>query len=302
MKPIQAIPIVAILIVAIGCSTLVCSGEVQPHAKAKPNLLVAPFGESDAREAIAVWAKHLGEAEQFSNRLELKLVLIPPGKFLMGSPTTEERRRESEEQHRVTVSRPFYSSATEVTQRQWKSVMDSAPWQGKRLVREGDGFAATYVNWDDASEFCQRLSEKERRTYRLPTEAEWEYACRAGTVTAYSFGSDFAQLNKYAWIGSNTFDADAKFAHLVGQKQTNPFGLHDMHGNVWEWCGDWYSPKLDEDDYVDPRGPQEGLRRVIRGGSWHGAASLCRSANRFYRRPDMRTNDVGFRVVCEPTE
>ena len=282
------------------CVVAACHPRALAAEEESPKLLVAPLSQAEAQHARAAWAQHMGEAEQLANRLGMKFALIPPGRFSMGSPSTEERRRATEQQHSVTISLPFHMSVTEVTQQQWQLMMKTAPWQGKRFVRAGDDYPAMYVNWDDATEFCRRLSEAEDRTYRLPTEAEWEYACRSGTTTAYSFGNDAAQMNEHGWIGPNTFDAGAKFAHLTGRKPANPLGLHDMHGNVWEWCADWYTPTPGEDDKVDPRGPPEGLQRVIRGGSWHGAAHLCRSAHRFYRRPAMRTNDVGFRVVALP--
>ena len=231
----------------------------------------------------------------------MEFVLIPPGEFLLGSPKTEERRRDHEQQRRVVISRPFYMATTEVTQQQWHSIMETTPWKGKRFVREDDDYAATYVNWKDATKFCRRFSEQDSQTYRLPTEAEWEYACRAGTNTAYSFGDDASLMSEHGWIGNNTFDVDRKYAQLVGRKKPNPFGLYDMHGNNWEWCADWYSEPdaeiVSEKAIVDPRGPKDGTQRVIRGGSWHGLATLCRSASRFKRRPEMGGNDVGFRIV-----
>ena len=267
----------------------------------QPSTLTSPFTAVDADDAIVRWGKHLANSggRQFTNRAGAKMVLIPPGQFVMGSPADEPRRREHEVQRRVAISRPFYLGATEVTQSQWIRIMKTKPWKGKRFVREGDDFPATYMTWDGAAAFCEKLSELDDRPYRLATEAEWEYACRAGTVTAYHFGDDAAALENYGWIGANSFDVREEYAHQVGSKKPNAFGLYDMHGNTWEWCADWYDPAPSDEAATDPHGPETGTQRVIRGGSWHGLPSLCRSANRFRRRPEMGGNDVGFRVVAE---
>ncbi|MFM8727471.1 MAG: formylglycine-generating enzyme family protein [Planctomycetaceae bacterium] len=187
---------------------------------------------------------------------------------------------------------------TEVTQGQWKKVMGTEPWKGKEYVREGDDYPAVDVSWDDAVEFCKKLSAMEGKVYRLPTEAEWEYACRGGTKTAFSFGNDEAELGKYAWFDGNARDIDERYAHSVAQKQANAFGLYDMHGNVWEWCSDWY------DDYsstplTDPRGPSSGTSRVLRGGSWDNGPNNVRCARRGDSTPGLRGNDFGFRLVLE---
>lgn len=228
----------------------------------------------------------------------MKLRRIPAGEFMMGSPESEPRRRDHERQRRVVIARPFYIATTEVTQSQWKAVMHTQPWSRRPYVREGENYPATYVSWNDAVAFCRKLSRLEQRTYRLPSEAEWEYACRAGTTTAFSYGADPEQLVAYGWIGSNTFDIGRRYAHRVARKKPNPWGLYDMHGNHWEWCSDWYSePTADQDIVLG--GPPLGKRRVIRGGSWHGLAALCRSASRFNRAPTAQLNDLGFRVVLE---
>ena len=236
--------------------------------------------------------------DEISNTVGMKLKPIPAGKFIMGSPKNEPRRRTDETERSVTISQPFYMSATEITQGQWKAVMKTTPWAEKSWVKEGDDYAAAYISWNDAREFCARLSQREGRKYRLPTEAEWEYACRAGSKTAFAFGSDASTITKHAWVGANAFDMDEKYAHRVGRKEANAFGLYDMHGNNWEWCGDWYSQPTAKAQ-VDPAGPDTGEKRVIRGGSWHGTPALCRSACRFKRDAEMRINDLGFRVVME---
>ncbi|MFM7831452.1 MAG: formylglycine-generating enzyme family protein, partial [Planctomycetaceae bacterium] len=199
------------------------------------------------------------------NTIGMKLVLIPAGTFLMGSPASDKDRVDNETQHQVTLTKPFSMGRTEVTQGQWKKVMGMEPWKGQAFVQEGDDYPAVYVSWDDAVEFCKKLSAMEGKVYRLPTEAEWEYACRGGTKTAFSFGDDEAELSKYAWWGGIVGNGNAKdeqyphqqYAHRVAQKLANPFGLHDMHGNVSEWCSDWYGD-YPSTPLTDPRGPSSG--------------------------------------------
>ncbi len=203
----------------------------------------------------------------------------------------------------VTLTKPFRLGKTEVTQGQWKSVMDTEPWDGQDNVKADKDNPATYVNWDDATDFCKKLTEIERKSgklkaneeYRLPTEAQWEYACRAGTTTAFSFGDDESKLGEYAWYDGNTKNIDREWAHKVGTKKPNPWGLHDMHGNVAEWCEDWHDEKLSGG--VDPVGLNAGYRRVIRGGDWDHDASDCRSAYRGNYGPASRSISVGFRIV-----
>jgi len=208
----------------------------------------------------------------------MKMVLIPAGKFMMG---------EEKDRHEVTLSNPFYVGVTEVTQAQYEAVMGTNPSHFKGATNPVE-----MVSCYDATEFCKKLSEKTRQAVRLTTEAEWEYACRAGTVTAFSFGDADSGLGDYAWYGANSGDR----THPVGQKKPNAWGLYDMHGNVWEWCADWYG------DYpkgvaTDPQGPASGPYRVLRGGGWGRVPSHCRSACRFNDPPDHCHGDFGFRVV-----
>ncbi|WP_197454779.1 SUMF1/EgtB/PvdO family nonheme iron enzyme [Stieleria varia] len=235
-------------------------------------------------------------AKSITNSIGMRLNLIPAGTFLMGSPATEQDRQDDETQHRVTLTKDFYLGTTEVTQGQWESVMGTTPWKGQRYVKEGSNVAATYVSWEDAVEFCKKLSAKEGKTYRLPTEAEWEYACRGGTTTAYGFGDDPTGLSEYGWFDGNAWDVEQKFAHEVGLKRANAFGLYDMHGNVWEWCSDWKAD-YPAGSVTDPQGPSTGSLRGFRGGSWYDVAGYCRSADRNFISPGFRSYDLGFRVA-----
>jgi formylglycine-generating enzyme required for sulfatase activity len=236
-----------------------------------------------------------------SNTMGMMFNKIPAGTFMMGSPETEKDRGDDEPQHKVTISKAFYIQTTEVTQGQWKALMGTDPWKGKQYVKEGPNYAATYVSWADAVAYCEKLSEKEGKTYRLPTEAEWEYACRAGTKTRWSFGNDENKLGDYAWYKENAFDIGEKYAHQVGLKKPNAFGLHDMHGNVLEWCHDYYG----EDYYKqspekDPPGPARGSFRVFRGGAWVVITRGTRSARRYRDDAGNRYLDLfGFRLVRE---
>ena len=245
------------------------------------------------------------EPKTVTNTIGMELIEIPAGKFTMGSP-----RGENGPQVAVTLTKPFWIGKTEVTQGQWKKVMGTAPWEDMSNTKTGEFFAATYVNWDAATAFCQTLTDLERKagklpageSYRLPTEAQWEYACRAGTTTAFSFGEDESKLGEYAWFRGNAFHAGEKYAHKVGMKKPNPWGLYDMHGNVWEWCSDGYEiilPGLPGGaDPVRSRF-RLGDSRVIRGGSWGYDLDCCWSACRTGTDPSAAfdARDVGFRVA-----
>lgn len=235
-----------------------------------------------------------------TNSIGMELVQIPAGKFRMG-----EGGRDVVD---VTLTRPFLLGKTEVTQGQFKNVMGSEPWAGRQFVQAGDDYPATFVTWDDAIEFCKRLTELEHKSgklpanekYRLPTEAEWEYACRAGTTTQYSFGDDFSKLGEYAWWGGQTGDGNAKsepYAHRVATKKPNPWGLYDMHGNVHEWCFDSVATKLPGG--VDPVVPEEEDEpyRMIRGGSWRDFRFTFESYQRHFHDMSVRYNNTGFRVA-----
>ena len=235
-----------------------------------------------------------------TNTIGMQLNLIPAGTFMMGSPETEKDRDGDEHQHQVTISKAFYMQNTTVTQRHWKGVMGTEPWKGERYIKEGPDYPAVYVSWDDAIAYCKKLSKKEAKTYRLPTEVEWAFACRAGTQTTWSFGNNDRDLGDYAWCALNTWGNNEAYAHQVGLKKPNVFGLYDMHGNVWEWCHDYYAA-----DYYkqlpeqDPLGPAGGVTRVLRVGAWNGASHVTRSANRVGFGADKRYDFVGFRLVRE---
>ena len=218
------------------------------------------------------------------NKVTMKLVLIPAGKFLMGSPETEKGRSKDEAQHEVTISKPFHLGVTEVTQEQYETVMGNNPsaFKGKTNPVEN-------VSWNDAVEFCKKVSAKTGKTVRLPTEAEWEYACRAGTAGQHAGKSD-----GMGWLEGNS----GKSTHSVGQKQANAWGLYDMHGNVWEWCEDGYG-EYPAGAANDPKGLPTGTDRVLRGGSWGNSSQDCRSARRFRFAPVHRYYRLGFRVALE---
>jgi len=246
----------------------------------------------------------LGVSRTVTNSIGMKFNKIPAGTFMMGSPETEETRNADEYQHKVTISKAFYMQTTEVTQSQWKAVMGTEPWKGKDLVKEGPNYPAVYVSWDDVVAYCKKLSEKEGKTYRLPTAAEWEYACRAGSDTTWSFGNDETSLGQYAWYKKNANDAGEEYAHQVGLKKPNPFGLFDMHGNVYEWCYDYYGKDYYKlSSKVDPKGPVSGSSRVLRGGSWYVFYfRFTRSADRYWSPGADYLDDgmfVGFRLVRE---
>ena len=201
----------------------------------------------------------------------------------------------------MILTKPFWLGKYEVTQSQFKKVMDTEPWAKDSSVQMGDKNAASYVNWNDATAFCQRITDTDHKngklptgdSYRLPTEAQWDYACRAGTTTAFSFGNNANQLGEFGWFIGNT--AGEQYAHKVGVKKPNPWGLYDMHGNVWEWCSDWYDGTLPGG--TDPVGPEGGSDRVYRGGSWwyYPATAGRRSATTASRR--TATTSLGFRVA-----
>jgi formylglycine-generating enzyme required for sulfatase activity len=233
-----------------------------------------------------------------TNSVGMKLTLIPAGEFMMGSPDSDKDAYPDEKpQHRVRITRPFYLGVYPVTQAEYERVMGGNPsyftGDANRPVEQ--------VSWDDAVEFCRKLSEKEGRTYRLPTEAEWEYACRAGSTTRYCSGDDEVSLGEYAWYEDNS--GPGVGTHPVGEKRPNAWGLYDMHGNVWQWCADWcgkvYYAGSPTDD---PAGPAWGPARMDRGGAWYLDPECCRSAVRGGHVAGIHNSNLGFRVCVAPAD
>ena len=225
------------------------------------------------------------EEEDLGKGVKLEMVLIPAGKFVMGSPESEKGRYDDETQYEVTLTKSYYMGKYVVTQEQWKSVMRKNPSSIK-----GANLPVTDVSWNDCKNFIKKLNGITKGKYRLPTEAEWEYACRGGTTTAYSFGYDITPKD------ANYKDSNISRPLAVGSYMPNAFGLYDMHGNVMEWCEDW------EADYpkgavIDPKGPAKGERRVLRGGSCFDFESGASSSDRGYYTPATRYDFVGFRLA-----
>ena len=232
------------------------------------------------------------ELPESTNSIGMEFKLIPAGTFIMGDASGED----DETPHEVTLTKPFKMGVHEVTQAQYEQVMGVNPSHFK-----GANKPVEMVSWEEAVEFCRRLSELPAEkaagnVYRLPTEAEWECASRAGTNTKYSFGDDASDLEQYAWY----YDNSDRKTHSVGGKKPNAWGLCDMHGNVLEWCQDWMGA-YPSGNVTDPTGPVEGSSPVIRGGSWTDPAETCRSAIRFWSVPSDRYRDLGFRVCLSPS-
>ena len=208
-----------------------------------------------------------GSLRTTRNSVGMQFKLIPHGKFKMGSAVDNRFHQKDEYQHEVVITDDYWLGTHEVTQRQWAKVVGRGPWAGETDMREGDQNAASYISWEDAVEFCLRLSIEDGYEYRLPTEAEWEYACRANTDTMFNYGNSVEELGDYSWLDVNASYRGDSYSHEIGEKKPNQFGLFDMHGNVWEWCSDWYSS-----DYYrsspkrDPIGPTKGEYHILRGG------------------------------------
>ncbi len=223
----------------------------------------------------------------------LKFVWIPPGTFVMGSLPGEPVRLENETPHRVTLTKGFYLGVHPVTQAQWRAVMGNNPSRVKAA-----NHPVEMVSWDSCVVFCKKLRQLTGKRFRLPTEAEWEYACRAGTTTAYHSGNGLEALRQVGWCSYDEVPGSAGMTQPVGLLQPNAWGLWDMHGNVWEWCRDWYAPY--EGDAIDPIGPCFGTARVLRGGSWYYGPNDCRSARRVRKEPATRYADIGCRILLCP--
>lgn len=295
-----------------------------------PALATAPFDAKAARAHQEAWANYLGTTVETTNSVGQTMVLIPPGEFLMGSTNKQieealiaareinaalgaiDRIQKVERpQHTVVIPKPFLMSATEVTIGQFKKFSATGFVTEAEKDANNNPKAQTYLNpgfsvtddspaagltWNDANAFCKWLSIQEKKTIRLPTEAEWEYACRAGTTTQYSFGDNYNELPQYAWFNTNAGGS----SHAAGSLLPNHFGLFDMHGNLFEWCGDWYDESwYEQSPRIDPKGPATGTERVLRSGRWGTSGTDCRSAYRHFRLPSNRYNGNGFRCVAE---
>ncbi len=230
----------------------------------------------------------------------LKLVRIAAkGKsFLMGSPAEEDRRMDRETQHEVRFTKDYYLATTVVTNGEFAAFVDDSRYDAGReweecIYSNTDAQPVVNVSWEDAGAFCKWLGKKDGREYRLPTESEWEYACRAGAKTAYFFGDEADALSEYAWHEGNS----KRMTHAVGTKRPNDWGLYDMHGNVYQWCSDWYGT-YPAGPVTDPQGPKRGLDRIIRGGCWDVGPRCCRSASRCADDRLMKSYGIGFRIAA----
>jgi formylglycine-generating enzyme required for sulfatase activity len=257
------------------------------------NLLGVNLSGFDLREATLEKARL-----EIENMLGMRFVYITPGKFMMGSPEHEKGRSIDETLHEVELTKGFYMQTTPVTQAQWKAAMGDNPSYFK-----GDNCPVERVNWHDAQKFIETLNKKEGKSvYRLPTEAEWEYACRAGTVTPFAFG-ECLSTDDANYDGNNPLEGCPRGQYRqettpAGSFRPNAWGLYDMHGNVWEWCADWYGDyPSSSSSIVDPVGPNGGASRVLRGGCWSLDGQDCRSAYRSWGGPDDRLVNGGFRLV-----
>jgi formylglycine-generating enzyme required for sulfatase activity len=281
-----------------------------------PPLAIAPFNEATAKRHQAAWAKHMGVPVETTNSLGMRFVLIPPGEFDMGATADliDQLAKEAESKneavqivdslrsatprHRVRLTRPFYLGVCEVTQMEFERVMGSNPSKFK----ENPNCPVEMVTWGEVTAFCSKLTESPREQaahaeYRPPTEAEWEYACRAGTTTLFSFGDDPQALTFCGWW-LYASQRQQRQPQPVGQLRPNAWGLYDMHGNVWEQCQDWWSREYYGSSPVeDPMGPASGSKRVVRGGAWHDLPYFCVSLSRRDCGPGERYAGLGFRVV-----
>jgi formylglycine-generating enzyme required for sulfatase activity len=272
-----------ILIGMLNRVTRLCCGETNPWAGGASGEKASAGGsmktDSVDRQPGKVMTKSIG----------MKLAWIPPGTFQMGSNDFDNEKPI----HTVKITQGFYMGIYVVTQEQYQKVMGSDPSYFKGL-----NCPVEMVFWNDAMEFCKKLSQTEGKTYRLPTEAEWEYACRAGTTSKYGFGDSDSHLGDYAWYDRNSGD----MTHPVGEKKPNAWGLYDMHGNVWEWCQDWYAKDwYSKGPAKNPLNESYGdmMGRGLRGGSWNSYSSYCRASYRDDDYPYYRSSHIGFRVVLD---
>ena len=281
----------------VGCLSLQDFGYV---ASDEPNQRRQAAGKArewwEKSKASFQFGADLYAVLDLGGEIKLEAVLIPAGKFLMGSRDGEDdssdpQFRDESPRHEVTITKAFYMGVCAVTQEQYERITGGNP-----SLSKGARIAVDQVSWDSAVEFCKTISRKTGKTVRLPTEAEWEYACRAGGATRYCFGDDAdgARLTEYAWYTGNSGSA----YHPVGLKKPNDWGLYDVHGNAWQWCADWFGP-YEKEAQRDPTGPASGVHRIARGASANDGPLNCRSARRGRRAPDDWIKGLGFRVAVD---
>jgi len=294
----DAIELSRILRMSFGCDNLVLlensmAERFRPLAGARRGWFCGPWN-GDETSLERLWLASSRTIE-LPGRNHMELEYIPAGTFMMGSPETEKERGSDETHHQVTISKPFYMGKYQVTQEEWQTVMGNNPshFKGARLPVE-------QVSWDDAKAFCAKVKQQTGQAIRLPTEAQWEYACLAGTTTPFHFGTELNGTHancagNYPY-GTTTEGPFLGKTSTVGNYPANAWGLHDMHGNVWEWCSDWYGeyPVI---RVTDPQGQQKGENRVLRGGSWLNYSLYCRASYRDGSNPGYRFNGSGFRVL-----
>jgi formylglycine-generating enzyme required for sulfatase activity len=288
-------------------------GPIKPELVKPPEFLTPPVvevkTESPPNPIRPQPVRSSEPPKENENTIGMKLKLIPAGEFLMGSPDSDKDAWSGEKpQHRVRITQPFYLGIHQVTRGQYRRFVEATYYQIEaekdgKVMWTSTGFEQTEdhpvvnVSWNDASAFCEWLSQQEGQQYRLPTEAEWEYACRAKTTTRFCFGDDEKLLVQYGWYSGNS----NKQTHPVGEKKANAFGLKDMHGNVWEWCRDGFDVGYYKNSQNwgtdDPLGPEKALNRVSRGGGWDNEPCRARSASRDWFTPEYRRSSLGFRVV-----
>jgi len=304
-------------IFGVSVALTACAMQVKEEKKQEPNTLYRPAAPAAQQMQPYAMAPPAGPpvmqppsqammprmaSQRMANTLGMNFVYIPPGSFIMGSVNEREDNNTTfERQHAVILTTGFFMQTTEVTQGQWKTVMGHNPANFQDC---GDHCPVENVSWEEVQEFIRKLNEIEAdidTMYRLPTEAEWEYACRAGNPGKFNNSppadardqpNDYDLLNQVGWYYNNANST----SHPVAGKMPNALGLYDMHGNVWEWCQDWigeYAPGTAQ----DPKGSETAHDKIMRGGSWSHTPVFCRSANRSWRRPLNKDQDIGFRLV-----
>jgi RNA polymerase sigma factor (sigma-70 family) len=284
---------VTALLLMMSMVTLMSAMLALGQTEDKGNSVEKPAAKAEKQTAHAQPKKD--SPKNLTNNLGMKFVWIPAGSFLMGSPKAEKERHDDEIQHKVTLTKGFYMGVDLVTQEQWKEIMGNNPsgFRGEKNL------PVEKVSWDDGQEFVKKLREKDKKAYRLPSESEWEYSCRAGTTTPFHFGETIStdQANYYGEgvYGNGKQGVKREKTTPAGTFPANAWGLHDMHGNVWEWCQDWHGA-YPKNEVADPQGPNTGKERVMRGGSWNFFPRLCRSACRGRNEPDFRGDAIGLRI------